>query len=239
MRITAFNGSPRGDKGHTGMMLAQLKMGIEQAGSQMEIIELSSYKLNLCCGCFSCWNVNLGVCAMEDDMNTLLTKIRESEIIIIAGPVYYDNISSLLKLFTERFLPLNIGKIVADANGVYKHDILNVNPDIIMVSSCDLPDMCNFEVISLYGRKLAKNLNSRLLSEIYKTQARLLEVELFGIGEKVEAFKKSLIIAGYEIATGRRVTEQTMDDIIKPFITTEEYIHTANVLAKRGSQIYY
>ena len=52
MKIIAFNGSPRGDKSVTNMMVEEFLSGARKAGAQTENILLSTKKIHHCVGCF-------------------------------------------------------------------------------------------------------------------------------------------------------------------------------------------
>lgn len=69
---------------------------------EKEIIFLSDYNMKICLGCNSCFF--RGNCPLDsqDDMPKIKQKLQESDIIVLASPVYIRNVSSLMKVFLDR-----------------------------------------------------------------------------------------------------------------------------------------
>ena len=59
MRITAFNGSPRGKGSNTGVMVSEFLAGAAARGTETEQVFLSDKKIAHCMGCFKCWDREL------------------------------------------------------------------------------------------------------------------------------------------------------------------------------------
>jgi len=77
MDVLAINGSPHMNEGNTAKILNPFLEGLKEAGANVELIY--SWKLNIepCSGDMSCWFVNPGTCAKDDDMKTILPKIKK------------------------------------------------------------------------------------------------------------------------------------------------------------------
>ena len=105
MDILAINGSPHMNEGNTAKILNPFLEGLKEAGANVELIY--SWKLNIepCSGDMSCWFVNPGTCAKDDDMKTILPKIKNADVIVWASPVYYSGITGPLKTLMDRQLP--------------------------------------------------------------------------------------------------------------------------------------
>ena len=106
MKITAFNGSPRGTKSNTGFMVNDLLEGASKEGAETEQVYLSEKSIGHCLGCFKCWIGTPGACVIRDNMSELLEKVMQSDIIIMATPLYVDGVSGILKNFMDRLIPL-------------------------------------------------------------------------------------------------------------------------------------
>ena len=114
MKITVFNGSPRGKRGNTFIMADEFLRGAEAAGAQVEQVLLVQKKISHCTGCFRCWVKTPGKCVIEDDMTVLLEKIMATDVIVFATPLYVDNVTGLMKNFMDRILPLGEPYLVKD-----------------------------------------------------------------------------------------------------------------------------
>ena len=56
----------------------------------------------------SCWFKNPGKCGQDDDMQMLLPKFKDADVIVWASPVYYAGITGPLKNLMDRQLPLHV-----------------------------------------------------------------------------------------------------------------------------------
>ena len=69
MKILALNSSPRtGGQSKTELMLNHLVEGMQDAGAEVEVINLHAKKINYCIGCYTCWTKTPGKCLHKDDM---------------------------------------------------------------------------------------------------------------------------------------------------------------------------
>jgi len=99
MKILAICGSPK--KGNTEFMLNTVLNEI--TNHEKELILLREKDIKRCTGCLSCDKTNK--CVIEDDMQELYPKIKETDLMIIATPNYFDNVTGLLKDFIDRTNP--------------------------------------------------------------------------------------------------------------------------------------
>ena len=121
MKITAFNGSPRGKKGNTHIMVEEFLNGAKEAGADVENIFLVEKEINHCLGCFNCWVKTPGKCVIKDDIEELLPKFIHSDIVIFATPVYVDNVTGIMKNFMDRLIPLVDPHFEKDEGGECRH----------------------------------------------------------------------------------------------------------------------
>ena len=107
MRVLAVNGSPRGAAGNTDVLVQAFLSGAREAGAETDTIYLHDKNINHCSGCFACWVNTPGVCVHDDDMPRLLPRVRESDVVVIASPLYGNMVTGLMKDFMDRTLPLS------------------------------------------------------------------------------------------------------------------------------------
>ena len=102
IRILAINGSHR--KGNTEFMLGIILDSAKGQGAETELINLREKNIDFCdsgnefCG-------NSGKCCIEDDMINVCKKIEEAEILVLASPAYFSNVSARMKNFMDRCNP--------------------------------------------------------------------------------------------------------------------------------------
>ena len=99
-RILIILGGGR-NNGNTAQLAKSFMKGAEEAGHQVELVSLNKLNVNGCMGCNAC---RYGKpCVQKDDFNTLVPKIKTTDLIVFASPLYFWTISSKLKAFIERF----------------------------------------------------------------------------------------------------------------------------------------
>ncbi len=63
-------------------------------------VALRDLRIQHCSSCRKC--LDTGRCVIEDDMHRLASEMLRSDVIVIASPVHFDNVSSLAKVFMDR-----------------------------------------------------------------------------------------------------------------------------------------
>lgn len=110
-KILLISGSNR--NGNTNYLLKQIENKIENT----EIILLSKCNIEYCRGCLACHNSDK--CIIKDDMEEIINKIIEADLIIFGVPNYFDNVTGLFKNFMDRLHPLYKSEFVKDKRVVY------------------------------------------------------------------------------------------------------------------------
>jgi len=102
LKILAVVGSPR-KKGNTDILINEVLKGAKAAGSKFEKIFLNDLEIKPCQAECSSYCKKRGYCKIKDDMERLYDKLFESDIIILATPVYWYGPSAQLKTFIDRW----------------------------------------------------------------------------------------------------------------------------------------
>lgn len=96
--IVVGGGRPNGN---TRQLVSAFQRGAEDAGHQVELIDLQKVKINGCIGCNAC---RYGKpCVQRDDFLQVLPLIQSADTLVFASPLYFWTISAQLKAFIERF----------------------------------------------------------------------------------------------------------------------------------------
>lgn len=105
MNVIGFNGSPRKKGWNTVTLVEEALKGASSAGAETEMIQLYDLKYSGCISCFSCKRLDRkadGVCAVQDDLTSVLERIRIADSLVIGTPVYYGAESAATRAFLER-----------------------------------------------------------------------------------------------------------------------------------------
>ena len=96
MKILGIYGSIR-TNGNSDWMIDKVLSAAENKGAIIDRVKLRDYKIDYCTGCDFC-QLNGGKCVIEDDMQLIYPKLLDADLIIVACPNYFKNVSLLQKI---------------------------------------------------------------------------------------------------------------------------------------------
>ncbi|MBE7045517.1 MAG: flavodoxin family protein [Ruminococcaceae bacterium] len=99
MKVLMLNGSPHAN-GNTAMALSELEKVFLAEGIEVEIVQVGNQAIHGCVACASC--TKNGKCVFEDAVNETAEKLRESDALVVASPVYYASANGTLVSFLDR-----------------------------------------------------------------------------------------------------------------------------------------
>lgn len=100
MKIVCLLGSPR-EKGNSATIAKHFCAAAERLGARVRTFALNELEYRGCQGCMAC-KTKLDNCALEDDLSEVLEAVGETDVLVLASPVYYGDLSSQLKGFIDR-----------------------------------------------------------------------------------------------------------------------------------------
>jgi len=229
MNITAFNGSPKADHGSTHVIVSALLEGAAKAGASTENVLLVRKKISHCIGCFTCWTKTPGKCVLKDDMEDLLKKYMNSDIVIMASPLYVDHVTGIMKDFMDRSLPLVCPQFEMGCAGQTRHvSRYKKYPSIVWVSNCGFPEKDQFAVLQLACERDICNNKADIIAQIYRSQGPLLTSNNSEFEPVLNHYKELLQQAGTEIVLKRKISVELQAELDKPFIPEDEYSKAVN-----------
>jgi multimeric flavodoxin WrbA/protein-tyrosine-phosphatase len=100
MLVLGFQGSPR-KKGNTSFLLKNFMQAVEKLGAQTRIIEVTQKNIIPCREYVVC--ERKGYCPIDDDVKTeIYPLIRQAEVVVLATPIFFFNMSAQLKALVDR-----------------------------------------------------------------------------------------------------------------------------------------
>ncbi|KRQ87838.1 2-amino-4-deoxychorismate dehydrogenase [Caloramator mitchellensis] len=110
MKVVAFNGSPK-KEGNTYTALSIVGEELKKEGIEFEIIHVGDKLIRGCIACGMCFKNKNERCAIDDEVNEWIQKMKEADGIVLGSPVHYSSIAATMKAFLDRAF------YVASANG--------------------------------------------------------------------------------------------------------------------------
>lgn len=100
MKIVTLLGSPRSGKNSASIAnrFAETAAGL---GAEIRTFELNRLRYRGCQGCYAC-KKTVDYCVLNDDLTEVLNEVREADLVVLASPVYYGDITAQLKGFIDR-----------------------------------------------------------------------------------------------------------------------------------------
>lgn len=102
MKILVLQGSPR-LQGNTASMVDAFQRGAKSAGHDVKVFNVFEKNIGDCRACEFCHTQGNGQCIQKDDMQEIYPYLLNSEMLLIASPIYYHGISGQLKCAIDRF----------------------------------------------------------------------------------------------------------------------------------------
>lgn len=102
-RIIGVSASLRNGS-NSEFLLDQVLQGAKESGNEVEKVSLKNKNILFCKGCLACQKT--GHCFQKDDIEPLLDKVQEADVLILATPIYYYSMAGQLKTFLDRMNPL-------------------------------------------------------------------------------------------------------------------------------------
>ncbi len=207
MKITIYYGSIHKTRGNTYVIIDEFAEGAREAGAEVDVVLLAGKKINHCVACLKCWTQTPGKCALKDDMADLLEKFMESDIVVMATPVYVHNVTGIMKTFLDRLTPIIDPHLVKLENGSTGHfKRYDEYPKFGVIATGGFPEQKCCEFISQYFNRLAQELYSEVVFEIYKGEAILLKMaENTPLGPVVDAYRNHVRKAAAEVVENFKI----------------------------------
>ena len=100
MKILVLNGSPR--KQNTAAMVAAFAEGAQEAGHEVECIEVAKLKIGGCRACEYCHGKGEGACVQKDDMDKVYPAYADCDMVVFASPIYYFTMTAQIEAAIQR-----------------------------------------------------------------------------------------------------------------------------------------
>ena len=107
-KIVILNGSARSN-GNTAALVAEFARGAEESGAEVTRIDLGKLDIHPCLGCCCGGKDENSPCVQKDGMTEIYPAVRDSDVVVLASPLYYWNLSGQLRTCFDRLFALEEG----------------------------------------------------------------------------------------------------------------------------------
>jgi multimeric flavodoxin WrbA len=134
MKIVCVLGSPR-PKGNSAAIARRFTETAEGLGADVQTFALNKLSYRGCQACMTC-KTRLEKCVLKDDLADVLDAIREADVLVMATPVYFWEITSQLKAFIDR----TYSYLVPDFHTAAKPSRLPPGKKLVFIQTQGQPD---------------------------------------------------------------------------------------------------
>jgi len=228
MKVLAFNGSPRMDKGNTALILNPFLDGMKEVGAEVELFYTKKLNINPCQGCFTCWLKTPGVCFQKDDMQMLHPKLRQADIWVLAMPLYVDGMTGPMKNLLDRLIPL-VQPFIELRDGHCRHPLLEARDPgkVALVSNSGFWEMDNFDPLLVHTKAICKNMGTEFAGALLRPHGEILK-PLMKMGRSPDDVFEAAREAGRQLVEEGKMSPETLNIVSRELAPLESYVRGAN-----------
>lgn len=101
MNAVLINGGARA-KGNTNRVLERVAASLDRQGVETTRFDLARADIRMCRGCRLCFDKGEAFCPLADDVPKIFDALKGCDLIVVAGPIYVEDVSGLLKNWIDR-----------------------------------------------------------------------------------------------------------------------------------------
>jgi len=224
MKVLAINGSPRMNNGNTDLILNPFLEGIRKGGANVELFYTRKLKIDPCTGDLFCWYNSPGKCHITDDMQLFYPKLYNTNILVLATPVYVP-LPGEMQNFINRLIPIMnpILEMRLNRTRARLHKEVKISK-IVLVSSCGWWEKGNFGTVIRIIKELAEDVSIEFSGALLRPHADFLREDNEKTRNVLNAAKK----AGYQIIKNGKISPDLLNIVSCELISLEKYMKINN-----------
>lgn len=190
MKATIIYGSPR-KKGNTAALLAPLMEELEKNGVILDYFDVYEKNIAGCRACLGCQKDKTKIsCVVQDDMQPVLNSMAESDLIIVAAPVYAWSAPAPVKAVIDRAIYASCKYYGDDPHG----PALLKGKGLALLTTCGYPVDKGADLYEEMMKRYCKHCGLTYVGMLAERQRNLKEAFMDEEKEKhARAFAKSLL----------------------------------------------
>ncbi|MGC8491371.1 MAG: flavodoxin family protein [Syntrophobacteraceae bacterium] len=114
MKVVSLLGSPR-KNANSSLVAERFCATAQNLGAEVRSFTLNDLDFRGCQGCYVC-KTKLDRCVLKDDLAEVLEAVRETDILVLASPVYFWDVSAQMKAFLDRCFSFLVPDFMTNPN---------------------------------------------------------------------------------------------------------------------------
>ncbi len=227
MKVIAFNTSPRMKKSNTAVIMNPFLDGMKEAGADVELFYVHKLNIAPCLGCFNCWLRTPGKCAQQDDMDIILPKMKEADVVVYGTPIYCYTMSAQMKTLIDRMVCI-ADPFIEIRDGRSRHLAPEGSKEslVVLVANCGLWEIENFNAL-MVNMEEVNTPPTKFVGALLRPHGEALKVML-EMGEPVDDVIEAARDAGRQLINNGEISPETLNIISRELIPQDVYVDMAN-----------
>ena len=100
MKVVCLLGSPR-VRGNSEQLAEEIMIPLQEKGAEIKSYHLNKLTYKGCQACMAC-KTKQDTCILKDELTEVMNEVKEAEVLILASPVYYGDVTGQMKCFIDR-----------------------------------------------------------------------------------------------------------------------------------------
>ena len=186
MKVLALVSSYRW-KGNTAQMVGLLEAQLRERAAhqgvplEFEAVNLARQEIQMCRGCRVCFNKGEELCPLKDDLLAIKEKVVTADALILASPVYVDDVNGVMKNWIDRMAfvchrPEFAGKVaftvVTSGASPARHATRTLNAAL---------QSWGFHIVGNAGFKTGAYMRQRAIAEKYEAEIEKVANKLYAV----------------------------------------------------------
>jgi multimeric flavodoxin WrbA len=229
MKVLAINSSPNMDTGNTARILGPFLEGMSEAGADVEVLYTRKLDINPCYGEYSCWLKTPGKCFQKDDMEKVLPKIGQADVLVFATPLYVDGMSGPLKNLMDRMIPGG-QPFIEIRDGHCRHPGRGGGPNhgkVVLVSTCGFWELDNFDALIFHMKSICRNMGAEFAGALLRPHGgglAMMDETGIPVADILDAAKE----AGRQLVEDGKMAPETLAIVSRELVPRDVYVKFAN-----------
>lgn len=220
------------DKGNTSLILTPFLEGMKETGAEVELFYTKKLNINPCQGEFNCWYKTPGKCFQNDDMQMLLPKFLNADVIVCATPLYCDGVNGPMKNLMDRMIPIVLPYIEL-RDGHCRHPLHDgvKKGKVVLVSNSGFWELDNFDAMLVHIKAFCKNANSEFAGALLRPHGPGLKT-FMEMGLKIDDIFEAAKKAGQQLVEEGKISPETLNIVSREIVPLEMYVKGSNNFIK-------
>jgi multimeric flavodoxin WrbA len=222
MKMIVFNASSFGRRGITSMVLHPFLSGAREAGAMVDEVVVNKLSIHFCRGDLSCWFRTRGECIQDDDMKSLLPRIRAADCVVFSMPVFCDGVPGKLKTIMDRFVALGNPLLEIRDNHTCHPLQEGQKKKFVLIASCGLWEIDNFNPALTHMQAFCRNVGYEFTGALIRPHS--FAMRTCDVNDICAASKK----AGTDLVKNGTIPLRQADIVSREILAREDYIDQLN-----------